>query len=74
MGRRPWSVDVIPGVPAVPDRDEPLTKLAFDVTGAEGIGLGPAVTGADGISGKEICSAGEDTGAIGVGVVGGRLV
>jgi hypothetical protein len=35
----------------VPIRDELLVRLASGAAGAEGIGLGPAVKGADGTSG-----------------------
>jgi hypothetical protein len=57
----------------VPIRDELLVRLASGAGGAEGIGLGPAVNGADGIRGMSNDSGGTGADGIGLGVGGDRV-
>jgi hypothetical protein len=57
----------------VPLRDELLVRLASGAAGAEGIGLGPAVKGADGISGMSSDSGGVVANGIGLGVGDDRV-
>jgi hypothetical protein len=72
MGRRPWSVDCITGVPDVPERDEVMMELTFGGAGTVGSGLGPEFIGAEGMRGNGGKLDNGSTGEIGVGVGGGR--
>jgi hypothetical protein len=73
MGRRPWSVDCIPGITVVLRPDEVIIQLVSGEGGAEGMGVGPPADGTEGIGGTDPGPDGTDGGKIGVCVDGDRV-